>query len=270
MTNANGPTYRLGASVLGHYAERDPNRWPSMADAVRSIASVERGFGVEVWAAKAVDGPPIDGPGLDRLIEACRDAAFVTAHIRGTFWHWNPVDLRTEIDFAARVGASSLVLHPICLGLRDPDDRLDVPEIRRIADYAATRGVVLALENVENSMTVLDRVLDEIGDRPDRTNLALCIDIGHAHLSTDAGREPVINYVERYAGPLIHLHLHDNSGTGDDHLIPGRGTIDWPRLLDTLDRIGFSGTAVLELQGEEPEPLAAIEEGLLHLRAARR
>jgi len=106
----------------------------------------------------------------------------------------------------------------------------------------------------------LDRVLDEIGHDPARTNLGICIDVGHAHLAKDAGRQPIRNYLERYRGQLIHLHLHDNMQDEDDHRLPGEGSIDWPDLLRALGVIGYEGPAVLELHSPG-DPLTALKKG---------
>ncbi|MCK5585855.1 sugar phosphate isomerase/epimerase, partial [Candidatus Bipolaricaulota bacterium] len=80
--------------------------------------------------------------------------------------------------------------------------------------------------------------------------------------SNDAGREPVCNYLERYAGQLIHLHLHDNHGELDEHLLPGEGNVDWPRVLGVLEDIGFSGTAVLEAYQEGVPPRDGLRRGI--------
>ena len=238
---------RLGASVWGFYGRRLAEEWPTLPDAVRAIVSIDSTLGVEVWGSKSLDVPEADEEELAELAEICRTLSFVTIHVRGVYMAWDPTGLRRELDFAARVGARSLVLHPACLGLMEPDDRLDVPEILRLSEYASERGVRLVLENLRDAIWLLDRVLEEVGDDPEATNLGICIDTGHAHMSHDAGREPVSNYLERYAGQLTHIHLHDNHGESDEHLVLGDGTIDWPRVVRTLDRIGFDGTAVLEV-----------------------
>ncbi|MGB2983265.1 MAG: sugar phosphate isomerase/epimerase family protein [Candidatus Bipolaricaulia bacterium] len=257
---------RIGVSIWGFYGQSRES-WPSLDDAVRSILSIDSTLGVEVWASKALDAPAAGGSELDALIEACRGAGFVTVHVRGVFWYWDPVKLRREIDFVQSVGGRTLVVHPVCFGLKRPEDRMDVSEIRRIAEYAAEKYVRLAVENVRDSIWILDRVLNEIGDDPEETNLGICIDVGHAHLSSDAGRESVCDYLERYADPMVHLHLHDNAGARDEHLAPGEGTIDWHRVLGVLKETGYSGTAVLEIHGSEISPLAAIEKSVRVLRA---
>jgi sugar phosphate isomerase/epimerase len=261
---------RLGASIWGFYFGREPEDRPELDAAVRAVRAVlgiDPTLGVEVWASKAFDVPAASDVEIEVLAAFCHEAAFVTVHVRGAYWHWSPVDLRDEIDFAHCVGAETLVLHPICLGLTNPGDRIDVPEIRRIAEYAAARGVRLAVENMVDSVWALDRFLDEIGDNPVNTNLAVCIDTGHAHMSHDAGRHPVTNYLERYAAQLVHLHLHDNAGQQDEHLTPGNGTIDWPSAITTLVRIGFSGTVALENRQVGSEPAGEIKRGLEFLRS---
>jgi len=262
------PGFRLGASVWGFFGRRSAQDWPTLPDAVRAILSIAPALGVEVWGSKSLDLPAAPGAELIELEAVCREAAFVTVHVRGVHMVWDPLGLRREIDFCGRVGSRMLVLHPVCLGLTRSSDRLDVPEIRRIAGYAAARGVRLALENSDDAIWLLDRVLDEIGDDPGQTNLGICIDTGHAHMSHDAGREPVANYLERYAGQLEHVHLHDNHGASDEHLVPGDGTIDWPRVLRVLEAIGYAETAVLEIHPVGESVSEGIRRGLAFLESS--
>ena len=60
--------------------------------------------------------------------------------------------------------------------------------------------------------------------------LKFTLDTGHAHAS---GLDPI--ELARYAGPrLIEVHLSDNLGEYDDHLVPGEGTADLKKLVATL------------------------------------
>jgi sugar phosphate isomerase/epimerase len=64
------------------------------------------------------------------------------------------------------------------------------------------------------------------------------------------------------------VHASDNLGKGDDHLPPGKGTIDWDGLLAHLARIEFAGTLILELSGRQPqsEVLAEAQQARRFLR----
>lgn len=257
---------QLGYSISGFYYQQDPRSWPTLPEAVRAVLSVEESLGIEVVDAKALHGVPVSGAELEALVEACSDATYAIVHTRMGFWNWNPVHLRQEIDFAKTLGACTLVLHSACFGLVEEDDRPDWPEIVRIADYAAQRNVRLALENLQDTVWALDRVLEEVGDDPKRTNLGICVDIGHAQLSEDAGRDPVTNYLERYAGQLTHLHLHDNRGKMDEHLLPGEGVVDWLQVFRVLHALGYQGTAVFETRQPGISPLENVQRALAHYR----
>jgi len=261
------PRFELGASIWGFYKGQPRETWPTLDASVASILSLDPSLGVELWASKALDAPAVESQELRALVEASGKAGFVTVHVRGVFWTWDPALLRKEVDFARAVGGRLVVLHPVCLGLKRPRDRMDVPEIRRLAEYAASQGVLLAIENVRDSQWVLDRILDVFGGDPKESNLGICLDVGHAHLSRDVEGDRVRAYLERYADALVHLHLHDNHGERDEHLAVGEGTIDWSSALQTLRRIGYRETAVLEVHGSGAPPLEALEQSLAVLCA---
>jgi len=263
------PAYRVGASIWGFFYGRGPELWPTLDEAVASILSVDGNLGVEVWASREREEPEATGSPFTALVQACRKARFVSVHTRGMFWYWDPEKLRHEIEFTRSVGGKTLVIHPVCLGLKRPTDRIDVDAVRSIATFGRARGVRLALENVRDSVWSLDHVLDALGPDPEGSNLGICIDVGHAHLSADIGTEgedAVSAYLNRYSESLIHLHLHDNHGERDEHLAFGEGTIDWKRTLDTLQQIGFDGTSILEIHGSEDDPTAAIERSVQVIR----
>jgi sugar phosphate isomerase/epimerase len=234
----------LGASVYGFYAGRERGTWPTLSTAVRRIRALDERLGVEVWATPRDEAPdPTTAEEQETASAAC-GAPFVSLHARGRCWVWDPAALRSEIDLAARIGAQTLVVHPETLGLAVPAASPDVPEIRRLLVHAHRRGVLIALENTVNSLCTLDRALDIAEDDP---AFGICIDVGHAAQSHDAGRDPVRAYLERYRGRLVHLHLHDTMGLNDDHDVPGRGIVDWRGVFDTLASLHYVGPAVLEI-----------------------
>jgi sugar phosphate isomerase/epimerase len=230
--------------VNGFFAGRERDAWPSIAGAVRSIRRLDPRLGVEIWAAR---GPGDAGPSAIEerdIIEACAGAPFLSLHARERCWTWDPAGLRGEIELANRLGARTLVVHPESLGVDDASARPDVPGIRRVLDHARRCGVRVALENTIDSLRALDRALDIVEDD---STFGICIDIGHAALSRDAGRHPVRAYVERYSGRIVHLHLHDTMGTSDDHTVPGRGRVDWSDVRSVLREVAYEGPAVVEV-----------------------
>ena len=45
------------------------------------------------------------------------------------------------------------------------------------------------------------------------------------------------------------LHLQDNRGSKDDHLLPGMGVLPWDSILEALAEIGYDGDFTLEVGG---------------------
>jgi len=81
----------------------------------------------------------------------------------------------------------------------------------------------------------------------------ICLDFGHAHIDGD-----VVDAIETVSEHLIATHVHDNAGRSDDHLLPFDGTIDWPSALTAVQKIGYDGPLMLEInaRGTTKETLA--------------
>ena len=52
---------------------------------------------------------------------------------------------------------------------------------------------------------------------------------------------------EEYKSRICAVHLHDNDGTGDQHLAPFYGTVDWERTAKLLDSSAYTGVINFEL-----------------------
>lgn len=144
-----------------------------------------------------------------------------------------------------------------------PDGRADAQDNQRaaglrsveeICDAAAAVEVRVAVEVIPNRLSdpaALARLIDQ---DVDARNIGICLDFGHAHL-----RDNVADAIETVAEHLIATHVHDNRGREDEHLVPGRGSIDWPSALITMQKVGYAGTWLLEL-ANTGSPAAVLEE----------
>ena len=75
--------------------------------------------------------------------------------------------------------------------------------------------------------------------------VGVCLDTGHAHL---VGENPA--YVARKLGQNLKImHLNDNYGIDDDHIMPYTGGINWSRLALALKEIGYKGDYCAEIDG---------------------
>ena len=150
--------------------------------------------------------------------------------------------MKTCIQIAAEIGADNLVIHPMNKQFPEEIDKQPavdhlVESFSVLAESAKTYGVNLALENIDEpySGNILAVLFARIDD------LKFCLDTGHAALwnSWDV-------YLPGYINRLAALHVHDNHGHRDEHLIPGDGTINYQPFIELLKTSGYTGYFGLE------------------------
>ena len=126
---------------------------------------------------------------------------------------------------------------------------------------AERRGVYLGLENRYfyreiPSFEELEFLLKDLHGAP----VGYWHDVGHAHVSEISGWKSQQEWLERFGGALLGVHLHDSTGF-DDHAPPGTGEVDFSRI---RPHIPDDANRILEIRSEaEPD---AIRRGIEHLR----
>lgn len=76
------------------------------------------------------------------------------------------------------------------------------------------------------------------------TDVGVCLDTGHANLGGELDTA-----AQKLSRHLRMIHASDNRHQFDDHLPPGQGAIDWPRVLGLLRDHGFRGSLMMEIAG---------------------
>jgi sugar phosphate isomerase/epimerase len=114
--------------------------------------------------------------------------------------------------------------------------------------------VPLLLENVWEAGPELHRELLTAINSP---YCGFCLDVGHQHSFSQA---PLSVWVEILGEYLKEVHVHDNSGSHDDHLPVGQGTIAFDSFFELLRTRRLSPLITLEPHREEhlTESLAAL------------
>jgi sugar phosphate isomerase/epimerase len=74
------------------------------------------------------------------------------------------------------------------------------------------------------------------------SNVGITFDAGHANM----GYKPLSYLQSLPAGKIVNVHVHDNDGTGDEHLSVGDGTIDFQTLVCALKKSGYAGNIIVE------------------------
>ena len=153
-----------------------------------------------------------------------------------------------SLEVAGTLGAKYLVLHPQWRRgdgsiLEDEEEfiRVNADAIRPWLETAKACGVVILSENLLWGASVDPRIIAKLVKTVDSEWFGWCYDVGHANCF---GFGPSV--VTECAVPPLSLHLQDNHGEGDEHLIPGDGTVDWDGVAEALKAVGYAGDCVLE------------------------
>ena len=148
--------------------------------------------------------------------------------------------LRT-IEECGEDGVKNLIVH---VEYKDtpPPNALGIERFKRMTDLAERKNVCLALEN-----TGKHSYLQYIFDRIDSPSVGFCYDAGHRHAF-----ERELDLLSQYGGRLIALHLHDNDGTQDQHLVPFTAGIDWEEQMAAIAATGYRGPTTLECTAGGP------------------
>lgn len=111
--------------------------------------------------------------------------------------------------------------------------------IKSITDRAERKGINIALENLRRP-DYLEYVYANV--KSDR--LKFCFDSGHqnCHLHSKD-----LDLLSMFGDKLISLHLHDNDGTRDQHMLPFEGNIKWETIMKKITSCGYIGATALEV-----------------------
>lgn len=130
-----------------------------------------------------------------------------------------------------------------------------VEDLKILADHAAKLGETVILEPVTPFEGKLVCSADDVKyylDAVDNEALQVVLDLA---CPLTCG-EPMSEYWEKMPGHIKEIHFIDAEPTCEDHLIPGDGALDWPRVVSYLKRVGYDGYLALELfsrYGNEPD-----------------
>ncbi len=117
---------------------------------------------------------------------------------------------------------------------------LTLEALKEVAQYAADRGVVIAMENHGNYINTADEMIEMIG-AVGSENLRACPDIGNFKGAVDE--------IEKVAPLAVHVHAKTYAfdEQGDET------SLNYRRIFRIFKNAGFDGTYSLEFEGEGDE-----------------
>jgi sugar phosphate isomerase/epimerase len=163
-------------------------------------------------------------------------------------------EVKRAIEVAETVPFRYLIQHLGVSGQAYDDRRIEAgfSSLDEIRVFASQRGVEVLLENTPNELSSAARLNGFLAET--HLNLGYCFDIGHANMT---GR--MRDEFELMKSRIRSTHIHDNHGREDEHLFPGKGSIDWSRAMQFLGSQADQYPLLLELR-EPPAMEHPIEE----------
>jgi len=131
-------------------------------------------------------------------------------------------------------------LSPLAVLVPEKIREINKNSVKQISKTAKEYNVTVALENMPNQRITTSHSLKELLEIAD-SNVEICFDIGHAN--TNNNIHEFLDY-----GKFANVHIHDNIGKNDPHLVIGEGNIDFRNVLKKLNE-KYNGVVVIESRG---------------------
>ena len=165
-------------------------------------------------------------------------------------------EIKRALETAEHIPFRNLVVH-----LGDKDDEWSPRTIEyaftaleHLGAFARPLGVRPLVENLLSEPTTPEHLV-EILETGHLDSIGVCLDLGHAHMT--AG---VPAAIATLGNRIVQVHVHDNHGTKDEHLLPGDGVVDWPSAAASLNALAVPPAIVLELSSNLPaEPAKLLQ-----------
>jgi sugar phosphate isomerase/epimerase len=192
----------------------------------------------------------------DRIPFLVHNAGLALENVHADFWHSNYLwsespdecsiirrELTDTLSFCGTHRIPIMVMHLSAGQTPPPPTPQGLALINDLVRLAEDQSVTIALENSEDYG---NHYLDFVFSNIESPNLGFCYDSSHDFIA----REFRGQALERWGHRLVTTHLSDNHGVNDDHLLPTRGSIDWPELMKHFPE-KYQGTLMLEVDGPD-------------------
>ena len=183
--------------------------------------------------------------------------------------------VKRSIEIAGILGAKAIIVHPVAF--KENQFEKNMAMYNELLPAAKAAGVKIALENMwgrdPETRKIIPNVCSTAEDFPRYVDalpseyFTACLDLGHCGLVGEDAADMI-----RALGHdrLTCLHIHDNDGINDSHVMPFLGTIKWKAVAKALHDIDYSGDLTLEADahlGRVPAALVPSMERALFVSA---
>lgn len=147
-----------------------------------------------------------------------------------------------SMEASAILGAKQIVVHGIAAPTTVEEVQANIAFYSSLEVYCRKFQIKIAVENLIDRINCPE-MHNAILEKLDPAWFTALVDTGHALL---AGY-PVETYISQILpSRFCGVHISDNLGYDDDHMLPGIGIIHWENVIQALKSCGYSGEFTLE------------------------
>ena len=167
-------------------------------------------------------------------------------------------EVQKSVIVAHRFGAGLVIIHPggKCNTISERESRLTqcVKSLTEILAFCRQWDVKLAIENtipgrLGDRWEEIQQILETIASE----DAGICLDTGHYLLNQEEAAKGGFNLGNKplnWQKKLFHIHIHDNNGNKDLHLLPGEGSFPLASFISFLKEIHYQNMLILELKNQ--------------------
>lgn len=185
--------------------------------------------GIELFSIHSHTHPSFDISSLDN--ESNRRA------LREYFW---------LTDKASEIGIDKIIIHPTNTpepfdqNMRGEKIKHAMECLDKLAEHAYEKGVTLAVENLPR--TCLANTIEEhLYILSANSKLRACLDVNHCLIDSTE------DMIRRLGDKTVTVHISDRDNINERHWMPGEGVLDWKKIIDAFDGIGYTGAWMYEI-----------------------
>ena len=156
------------------------------------------------------------------------------------------------IEKGAQIGIKYFIVHPSGEPIEDVNRENKMRQAKKsltqLAEIAADYNAVIVVENLPR--TCLGNCSKEILELVSvDTRLRVCFDTNHLL------GEKIEEFILAVGEKIITTHVSDYDAVNERHWLPGEGVIDWNNLIDALEKIGYKGPWLYEIDFGIPKTI---------------
>lgn len=144
------------------------------------------------------------------------------------FWFDNEIGDRVFNSYVEQIRTHKGLMDNFVVHLNgsfnSPLTEFGLDRIRKLLEICEECNTNLCIENLYS-----DEEIPYIFRNISHPRLKICFDTGHRNFLT-----PNFDVLEDYGKYVTVLHIHDNHGETDEHIVCGEGTIDWEKFAQQL------------------------------------